>query len=390
MRVLFLAHSFPRHAGDLAGSFVLRLAHALQFSEGVTVHVIAPASAGSPSRDDFEGVTVQRYRYAPRSLETLAYTGTMASATASWKGRAALLGLVSAQLAAARSARRQFRPDLIHAHWWFPAGVIASLVAGKWGGRAVPLVTTAHGSDVRLGRRVRAALPMLRRVAARSATLTTVSSWLADEIRALVPDARLEIAPMPADTALFSPGSRRRGDRLLFVGRLNEQKGIAHLISAMPMIPSRISLDVAGEGPLLAPLREQAIRDGCASRIRWLGTLEPERLLELYRQATAVVIPSVDEGLGLVAVEALLCETPVIAARSGGLPDVVRDGVTGLLAEPGSAAALAAAVDRLLAMPEGGATLGQVGRTAALATFSPPAVARRYADIYRAALGRSA
>ncbi|MDQ6887991.1 MAG: glycosyltransferase [Gemmatimonadota bacterium] len=391
MRVLFLAHSFPRHAGDAAGSFVLRLAQALQSTEGIVVRVVAPAAEGSPSREELGGVTVERYRYAPRSMETLAYTGTMASATASWRGRAALLGLVTAQLAAARSARRRFHPDVIHAHWWFPAGLVATFLAGKGerGGR-LPLVTTAHGSDVRLGRRVRAALPLLRRVVARSAALTTVSRWLAEEIRALVPDAQPEVAPMAADTALFSPGGRRSADRLLYVGRLNEQKGITHLISAMPMMAPDVSLDVAGDGPLRQQLQERADRDGCAGRIRWLGTLAPDRLLELYRQAAAVVMPSLDEGLGLVAVEAMLCETPVIASRSGGLPDVVRDGITGLLVAPESPAALAAAVERLLALPESGAALGRAGRREALLTFSPPAVARRYADIYRAALGRPA
>jgi len=102
----------------------------------------------------------------------------------------------------------------------------------------------------------------------------------------------------------------------------------------------------------------------------------------LYREAAAVVIPSEDEGLGLVAVEAQLCGAPVIAFRSGGLTDVVEDGRTGTLTPPGDARALAAAMDAMLARADRGASLGHAGRDAALARFSPGVVARHYASIY--------
>jgi starch synthase len=95
------------------------------------------------------------------------------------------------------------------------------------------------------------------------------------------------------------------------------------------------------------------------------------------------VVPSIDEGLGLVAVEAQLCETPVIAFDSGGLSDVVSNGRTGILIDNVSASALAESIDALLASPDRGAALGAAGRLHALATFAPESVARRYATIYR-------
>ncbi|MGE5744919.1 MAG: glycosyltransferase, partial [Gemmatimonadota bacterium] len=98
---------------------------------------------------------------------------------------------------------------------------------------------------------------------------------------------------------------------------------------------------------------------------------------------TALVMPAVEEGLGLVAAEALLCETPVVAFASGGLTDLVVDGQTGLLVPPGDAGALARALDDLLARPDRGAALGAAGRRAMLAAFGPEAVAARYAGIYR-------
>jgi glycosyltransferase involved in cell wall biosynthesis len=89
-------------------------------------------------------------------------------------------------------------------------------------------------------------------------------------------------------------------------------------------------------------------------------------------------------------VEALLCETPVVAFRSGGLTDVIRDGRTGILVSPGDSAALAAALDAVIAEPERARTLGAAGRIYALANFAPESAAQRYSDIYRQVLESSA
>ena len=92
MKVLFLTHSFPRFATDPVGSFVLRLAVALR-PLWVEVEVVAPAAAGLAAREEYEGIPVSRFRYAPRSLETLAYAGTMQEQVrTSWSARVALAG----------------------------------------------------------------------------------------------------------------------------------------------------------------------------------------------------------------------------------------------------------------------------------------------------------
>jgi glycosyltransferase involved in cell wall biosynthesis len=97
-------------------------------------------------------------------------------------------------------------------------------------------------------------------------------------------------------------------------------------------------------------------------------------------------MPSREEGLGMVAVEAQLSGAPVIAFASGGLTDVVEDGRTGLLVPPGDVHALAAAIDRVAADPALAADLGSAGRGSALARFAPRAAAARYAAIYQAAI----
>jgi glycosyltransferase involved in cell wall biosynthesis len=384
MRVLFLAHSFPRYPGDAAGSFLLRLARALQ-DIGIAVHVVAPAAEGYAATDSFEGVGVERFRYAPRRYESLAYTGNMASdVRSSWSARLAMLGFLGSEFVSAVRARRQVQPDLVHAHWWFPGGLVGTWVAALSG---VPLITTFHGSDVRLARSVAAARPPLRAVTKKSAATTTVSRWLADELKALVPSATPAVAPMPVDTQLFEPGGQRARDTILFVGRLNAQKGIEHLIAALPRMRAPATLDVVGDGGGREAMQRLAGELGVADRIRWRGSLRQPELVPLYQSAGAVAVPSIDEGLGLVAVEAMLCGAPVVASRSGGLTDVVRHDATGLLVPPGDASALAAALDDVLEHPEKGRALAEAGRMHALASFAPESAARRYATIYRDALG---
>ena len=388
MKVLFLTHSFPRRSGDAPGSFVLRLATALRDSEGIDTRVVAPGAPGLVDHEQLDNVAVERFRYAPRKYETLAYTGNMATQVqASWSARVTMLGFLGAEFRSAVRARRDFEPDLVHAHWWFPNGLV-----GTWLSRMArkPLVTTLHGTDVRLARSVAFSRPAFRHVITHSAAVTAVSRWLANEAQSVVSSPAPIVAPMPVATELFSPGDERHANRLLFVGRLNKQKGIELLLHALARVPGdALHLDVVGDGDDRDALQALAGALGIADRVRWHGTLPQPRLVDFYRRATALVVPSVDEGLGLVAVDAQLCETPVVAFHSGGLPDIIQHDRTGVLVNEVDAGALAAALVSLLERDDRGAALGAAGRLHALATFAPESVARRYADIYRSAIASS-
>lgn len=386
MNVLFLTHSFPRFAGDAAGSFLLRLARALR-AEDVHVHVVAPAEPGLEVQGTMDDVPVSRFHYAPRRYETLAYAGNMAQQVQlSWSARFALVGFLGAEFRCAYRESGRVHADLVHAHWWFPNGLVGSWLAGV---AHKPLVTTLHGTDVRLVRTTAFSRPPFRRVMHQSTAITAVSRWLAEEARQLVAVPEPLVAPMPVATDIFSPGGARASDRLLFVGRLNAQKGLEFALRALAAMRHPVSLDVIGDGDDRATLEALAASLGVAEHVRWHGALPQPRLVEFYRSATALVVPSLEEGLGLVAVEGQLCETPVVAFASGGLPDVVQDGRTGVLVPPGDAGALTRALDDLLDRPDRGAALGAAGRLHALATFAPESVARRYAGIYRNAIASS-
>src|SRR5881628_3374621 len=194
MKVLFLTHSFPREPGDAPGSFILRLATALR-GEGIETSIVAPAAPGLQNHDRLDDIPVERFRYAPRRYETLAYTGNMASQVqASWSAKMTLLGFLGAEFRSAVRLRREFKPDVVHAHWWFPNGLV-----GTWLGRMSnkPLVTTLHGSDVRLARAVAFSRPAFRHVMHHSAAVTAVSRWLAEEAQQVVSAPFPIVAPMP-------------------------------------------------------------------------------------------------------------------------------------------------------------------------------------------------
>lgn len=383
MRVLFLTHGFPAREGDVPGSFVLRLARAL-VEAGVSVGVLAPAAPGVPKCYTVGQVRVERFRYAPAAWEVLVHSGAMVETAARGPaGAVAALGLLAAGTSAVIRAVDSMRPDVVHAHWLFPAGFTV-WAAGPLVG--VPLVTTVHGTDARLARRSRAAAWAARRVLRRSARVTAVSSWLASELRAVDPRASPIVSPMPVETELFMAGATRSSDRILFVGRFTEQKGLAHAIRALALMGAPATLDVIAGGRG-RPAYERLARElGALERITFHGAVPHHALPAMYRAAAALVMPSVDEGLGLVAAEAALSETPVVAFDSGGVRDIVRDGESGVLVPAGNDEALAAALDRVLGDRAWAAALGRQARTAALGRFAPDVVARQYQAIYREAI----
>jgi glycosyltransferase involved in cell wall biosynthesis len=381
VRVLFLAHAYPRYATDPVGSFVGNLAVALR-ERGVHVTVSAPSAPGLAAYEELTGIPVHRFRYAPARYETLAYTGTMgAQVRDSIAGKAAMLAFLAASYRAARVLARRQPFDLVHAHWWFPGGLVATALASTM---RLPFVTTLHGSDLRLAASFPYGRRLFARVARRASAVTAVSSWLARGAEELAPGITVPVAPMPVLTDLFQPGGAREDDLLLFVGKLTEQKGLARLLRAMTDMRQHARLAVVGAGRVDdSALRALARELGVHDRIEWLPLLTQAELATQYRRAAIHVVPALDEGLGLTAVESLLSETPVVGFRSGGLPDIVPDGVAGRLVDPGDERALGAVLDDLLADPASRRAMGTAGRVHSEDRFGSAAASERYASLYR-------
>ncbi len=381
-RVLFVTHNFPRTSGDAAGGFLLDLAHALATVD-VMVEVIAPHARGLPERDVVDGIHVRRVRYGEDADETLAYTGTMAEQVkASTRGKRSMLRMIGALRRATRHRLTSGDIDIVHAHWWFPA----ALAIGRTAQRSrVPMVVTSHGSDARLATGMTASLASF--ALGRATAVTTVSHWLAQRLHSLAP-VPITVAPMPADVTKFTAqvAIRATPPRLLFVGRLNAQKNPILPLRALAELPEEIHLDVVGDGPDASALHALGAQLGIAHRIAWHGQQPRESMPAFYAQASCTLVPSRDEGFGMVAAESLLCETPVVATMSGGLPDIVRDGETGALVKSfDDASVWSAAIRQIIDDPARHAAMGTAGREAMMALVSPQAVAERYRAVYETA-----
>jgi starch synthase len=182
---------------------------------------------------------------------------------------------------------------------------------------------------------------------------------------------------------------RVRPPYVLFVGRISEQKGIFQLLEAARALPEGVQLVLCASSPdtpeLLARL-EAAVAGRPA--VRWINAMLPvAEVVELYSHAAVFACPSIYEPFGLINLEAMACGTPVVASRVGGIPEVVVDGETGWLVEPGDPAALAEALRRALADPERARRMGEAGRRRVEAHFSWDRIAERTLEVYRQAIG---
>jgi glycosyltransferase involved in cell wall biosynthesis len=176
--------------------------------------------------------------------------------------------------------------------------------------------------------------------------------------------------------------------RLLCIGRLIPIKGHLVLLRALAQARARVPgvvLDVAGRGPLEPALRSFARELGIADAVRFLGFVSPiQRAVE---EAAIVVVPSLGEGFGMVALEAMERARPVIASAVGGLPEIVADGETGLVVEPGDAEALADAIVALAGDLDRAGAMGRAGRERAVQEFTPERSVERIEGLYRTGLG---
>jgi glycosyltransferase involved in cell wall biosynthesis len=172
-----------------------------------------------------------------------------------------------------------------------------------------------------------------------------------------------------------------------YVGRVRREKGVDILLHAISILAANggdFRLVVVGDGPQLAECQELAADLRMASRISWLGVISPQELPSHYRSFDVLAVPSRSEGFGLVAVEAMAQGVPVVAARVGGLPEIVADGLTGLLFEPGNEYDLAHQLETLMANRVLVRQLAGAARERAAQCFSRDRYRTSLDQIYRA------
>jgi len=246
--------------------------------------------------------------------------------------------------------------DLIDAHYFYPDGVAAAMLARHFG---KPLTITARGSDISLLPRYRLPRRMIQWAARRAGAVITVCDALRDEVIALgVDPAHVTALRNGVDLELFCPMARTPNPEftLLSVGHLVPVKAQELIVAALPLLPG-VRLVLAGDGPNRMMLESLAERLGVRARVTFLGALPQAALREHYARADAMVLASSREGWANVLLESMACGTPVVASRVYGTPEVVAAPEAGILMNERTAQGVADAVNALRAnYPDRGAT----------------------------------
>lgn len=260
---------------------------------------------------------------------------------------------------------RELRPDLLHAMHLTSYGFLAARCDVR------PTLSSVWGTDILEAPEWSPFhLYITRHALAGADHVTATGLSLASATLRYAPrDKPVTVVPYGVDLERFQPPQRdsaRSGEVVIgSVGRLSREKGLDVLLDAFARLPQNgasVRLVVAGDGPLRGKLEAQAQRLGIASRVEFRGEVPHDAVPDVLAELDIFVMPSRAEGFGVAALEASAMELPVVASRIHGIPDVVRDGRTGLLVPPGDAGALASAIARLVGDRTLRDELGRAGR----------------------------
>lgn len=391
-RVLVLSRNYPNNVTDVLGLWVRSLTrHAARFCH---VKVVAPVPycpplPGVPEnyarfrrvgwRESDDGVECLH----PRFILGPGYS----TYTVEWR-----LYLAGIQ-ATVDGMRRDFPFDLIHAHFTYPDGVVATKLAERYG---VPVVITEHN----LWTPWMADYPSVQRRAVAAAKKSGCFIAVSESVRRSVehfagPIPQTVVIPCAIDGAEFTltPDARHVPNRILFVGATRPIKGVDILLHALRRLVDagrQVTLMIVGEAFYSSYQREEArlrklvVDLGLVDRVQFTGKQRPPELVRTMQSSAALVLPSRAESLGMVLIEALACGTPVVATRCGGPEEIVNDrvGVLVPIEDPGAlACGIAQVLDRRSAFDP------RELRAHAITNFGLDAIGRRLEEVYVDAVG---
>lgn len=393
MKILMVSWEYPPVVIGGLGRHVHHLSTALA-EAGHDVVVLSRRPTGTdpsthPSSDEIrEGVRVIAAAQDPHEF-------TFGTDMMAWT-----LAMGHAMIRAGMSLKRHhsdrpWRPDVVHAHDWLVAHPAITLAQFY----DVPMVSTMHATEAgrhsgwvsgAISRQVHAVESWLVR---ESDSLITCSASMHDEISELFGPGLAQITVIrngiDADRWPFAPRRKRTGPpELLFLGRLEYEKGVQDAIAALPRIRRHhpgTTLTVAGDGTQQEWLIEQARKHKVLKATRFVGHQGHDELLALLHRADAVVLPSHYEPFGLVALEAAAAGAPLVTSNIGGLGEAVINGQTGVSCAPRDVAALSAAVRSVLDDPAAAQRRARAARERLTADFAWQTVAKETAQVYLAA-----
>lgn len=287
---------------------------------------------------------------------------------------------------------QRHRLEIIHAHYAIPHATAAYL-AQQMGGGAPPVVTTLHGTDITLVGSHPAYVPVVKFTIDHSDHVTAVSEFLARETRERIGTER-EICVIPnfvngktfsrhactIRKKLFAPSNE---PVIVHISNFRPVKRVGDVLETFIKVRKRTpcKLVLAGDGPDRAKAEQTARDGGVMNDVIFLG--KQEAVVDLLGIADVYFLPSNAESFGLSALEAMACEVPVVAARAGGIPEVVEDGKTGFLTAVGDTEEMAARILQLVQDDGLRQRMGRASRARALSAFPEERVVAQYESVYR-------
>ena len=402
MNICMLTSSFPRYPGDSAGVFVSDLSCYLS-QRGCIVSVLAPHDYGSKMSDIQGNLIVKRFRYFfPEKYQKLCYgSGIVKNLKTEPISLIQVPIFILSQLVSAIKILKNKKIDIIHAHWSFPQGLIGLLCKYL---HNIPYIVTIHGSDI-YGLNYPILSNINRLVLRHAAACTVNSEETARVTNRLSGLKNIQIVPMGVDTELFNNKKRKlspnsnctRRKSILFAGRLIDWKGVDFLLMAIPIILNKFpktTLRIVGNGPERLRLEQKASDLGIENNVLFLGQIPHNELVDYYSMADVFVLPSnkkeagETEGLGVVLLEAMACNIPVVGSNVGGIPSIVKHEKTGLLAKPGDPEDLSKKICILLENEDLRDHVIENARQMVLEKFTWETIADKFISIYETTIQR--
>jgi glycosyltransferase involved in cell wall biosynthesis len=405
MRILCSTFWYPEFKGDIHATYVHDInRHLRNCGKDVQVFVTTPKFGSLLGMEKMDGVVVERFSFkVPMEFEYGKVAQGKKTLVVKVRGIISMGTYMLKNVFFTYMSGKRHSVDVIHAHWAIPSGFPALLAAKLL---RKPCFITMHGGDVYFNEKEGYVYPRLwyikpfLRYTLRNATRLTAIT-LDCQRHAIKAGARgddIVVIENGADLRRFSPGNRKGvaaikkkygldGKEVLFTCRqLIPRKGIRYLIRAMPLIARthpNVRLLIAGDGMEREYLKSLINELGLNDRVILLGWIQNDVLADYYNASNVVVMPSLEEGFGIPAAEAMGCELPVVSSDAGGLVEIVQDGITGLVVAKADEKALAEAVVKLLDNPELAYKMGKAGRETAEKNFSWNKTAERFLELFQ-------
>jgi glycosyltransferase involved in cell wall biosynthesis len=385
--ILVVTSTFPRWLNDTDPPFVMELSKRL-VKTGIEVDVLAPHAFKAEKKEIMDGINVYRYQYFFSKWQLLAYDGGIIGNLKKNKLLYLLIPLfMFSQMWTQLTLIKKNKYDLIHAHWLIPQGFISVLISKYLYKGGPKILCTSHGSDL-FSFQSFSFDNIKKWVLNYSDGITVVSEHMRKNCLQITDiEEKINVCSMGVDLVnTFVPlaNIKRDNNRILFVGRLVEEKNVTILLEAMHSIIQkypRLKLIIVGDGPERCQLEALCKELSIEHAVEFLGALNHNQLPEIYSSSSIAVMTSKREGLGLVAIEAMGCGCVVIAPSLPAMEDIIENGVNGVLVKPGDSAEVANAIEKLLVDSEIKDRIAARARQSVIEKFDWEVIVNEYREI---------